>query len=185
MGDSHERDEVYRVQSLGGARNKEQKEKMATIKAKYVHTNLIAHDWRKLSKFYQEVFGCTVVPPERHYEGSDLERGTGIRGSSLEGVHLRLPGYGDDGPTLEIYSYSIFEKSAVGAVNRPGYAHIAFSVEDVQEARNMILKAGGQSVGDIVTLVTTTHDKVTWCYMRDVEGNIIELQCWNKCNTEQ
>jgi hypothetical protein len=40
-----------------------------TIKAKYVHTNLIAEDWRALAGFYQEVFGCIPVPPERDFQG--------------------------------------------------------------------------------------------------------------------
>ena len=31
------------------------------IQAKYVHTNLVAEDWRGLARFYQEVFGCAVV----------------------------------------------------------------------------------------------------------------------------
>ena len=33
--------------------------------ARYVHTNLIARDWRELARFYVEVFGCELVPPER------------------------------------------------------------------------------------------------------------------------
>jgi catechol 2,3-dioxygenase-like lactoylglutathione lyase family enzyme len=150
-----------------------------TIDAKYVHTNLIARDWRKLAHFYQDVFGCTVVAPERHYKGSDLERGTGVPGTELHGVHLRLPGCGDAGPTLEIYSYSVGSEPVNPEVNRPGFAHIAFSVPDVGEARTVLLRSGGAAVGDIVTLITTAGDHVTWCYMRDPEGNIIELQSWS------
>jgi len=151
---------------------------MALINSKYVHTNLVARDWQKLSQFYQEVFGCKVVPPERHYKGEDLENGTGVNGSELHGVHLRLPGYGDDGPTLEIYSYSILEPSFTHIVNRPGFRHIAFSVDDVREARDIIFKAGGRAVGEVVELQTDDSSKVTWCYVRDIEGNIIELQSW-------
>lgn len=35
--------------------------------AKYMHTNLIAEDWRTLADFYQHVFGCVPVPPERDF----------------------------------------------------------------------------------------------------------------------
>lgn len=45
------------------------------MQARYIHTNLIADDWRSLSRFYVEVFGCVPVPPERDYTGSDLEKG--------------------------------------------------------------------------------------------------------------
>ncbi len=152
---------------------------MSSIDAKYVHTNLIARDWQKLSLFYQEVFGLKPVPPERHYKGVDLERGTAVRGSELHGVHLRMPGYDDSGPTLEIYSYSIQKDGVAPAVNRPGFGHIAFSVIDVIKAQEIVLLAGGNAVGEIVMLQTSTEAKVTWCYVTDPEGNIIELQSWS------
>jgi len=145
---------------------------------KYSHTNLIAHDWRALAGFYAEVFACVPVPPERDYAGPDLDRGTAVRGARLTGAHLRLPGRGPDGPTLEIYQYSIVERSEPPRVNRPGFGHIAFEVESVGEAREEVLRAGGAPIGDIVTLTTATGAKVTWCYVTDPEGNIIELQSW-------
>ena len=145
---------------------------------RYAHTNLIARDWRKLAAFYESVFGCERVPPERRYAGADLERGTGISGALLKGVHLRLPGFTEGGPTLEIYSYSIAQEGPVPAVNRPGFGHIAFAVLSVPQAREEVLESGGTAVGDIVTLTTSTGGRVTWCYVTDPEGNIIELQTW-------
>jgi len=96
---------------------------------KYVHTNLIARDWRALADFYIANFGCEVVPPERDYAGATLEAGTGVAGASLRGVHLRLPGHGQGGPTLEIYTYSKLADGPAPAVNRPGLAHLAFEVD--------------------------------------------------------
>lgn len=151
-----------------------------TIPAKYVHTNLVAEDWRSLAAFYQQVFGCIPVPPERDFEGDKLSAGTGIPGAHLRGAHLRLPGYGDDGPTLEIFNYNILEPRSQTAVNRPGFGHIAFSVNDVATARNVVLEAGGRAVGEIVTLQTATGAKVTWCYVTDPEGNVVELQSWSQ-----
>ena len=150
------------------------------ISAKYVHTNLIAADWRVLAGFYQQVLGCIPVPPERDFQGENLEAGTGIPGAHLQGVHLRLPGWGENGPTLEIFSYNVLSTRGRTAVNRPGYGHIAFSVEDVAVARETVLQAGGQVVGEIVTLQVTANAYVTWCYVTDPEGNIIELQSWSK-----
>jgi predicted enzyme related to lactoylglutathione lyase len=147
--------------------------------ARYVHTNLIARDWRSLSRFYEEVFGCFPVPPPRDYAGPELDAGTGLSGAHVQGVHLRLPGHGTDGPTLEVFQYAEPAETHEAAVNRPGFAHIAFSVESVSEAREEVLARGGSTLGDIVTLATSTGATVTWCYVRDPEGNIIELQSWS------
>ena len=151
-----------------------------TIKAKYVHTNLIAKDWRTLAGFYQEVFGCMPVPPERDFQGETLEAGTGIAGAHLRGIHLRLPGYEEAEPTLEIFTYTPQESHLNTAVNRPGFGHIAFQVEDVPAAYAAALSAGGKPFGEVVTLTIATGAKVTWCYLTDPEGNLIELQSWSK-----
>lgn len=147
--------------------------------ARYVHTNLIARDWQGLARFYQAHLGCAPVPPERSYAGPELEAGTGVPGVTLRGVHLRLPGRGADGPTLEIYSYSRLADGPAPAVNRPGFGHLAFEVPSVPEAREEILAAGGKAVGEVVTLTTAVGRRVTWCYVTDPEGNIIELQSWS------
>ena len=146
--------------------------------ARYVHTNLVARDWQALAAFYHRVFGCVVVPPERHYSGPTLAAGTGVAGARLDGVHLRLPGHGGDGPTLEVFSYSPAAEPVAAAVNRPGYGHLAFEVASVVEARDEVLRDGGRAVGDVVTLTTADGRKVTWCYVTDPEGNILELQSW-------
>jgi len=150
------------------------------LQARYVHTNLIAHDWHALVDFYQRVFGCVPVPPERDLSGPIMEAGTGVPNVRLCGMHLRLPGYGDAGPTLEIFNYNTLEDRPAAAVNRPGFGHIAFAVDDVPAAREAVLAAGGQAVGEVVTTSIATGARVTWCYVTDPEGNVIELQAWSK-----
>jgi catechol 2,3-dioxygenase-like lactoylglutathione lyase family enzyme len=130
-------------------------------------------------RFYQDVFGCVPVPPERDYAAVDLEAGTGIPGASLRGAHLRLPGHGADGPTLEVFQYSALAPEVARAVNRPGFGHIAFSVASVSDARAEVLSRGGTAVGEVVTLTTSAGSRVTWCYVTDPEGNVIELQSWS------
>ena len=53
---------------------------------RYLHTNLIARDWRLLAQFYTGLFGCEFVPPERDYSGAGLEVITGVPGASLSGL---------------------------------------------------------------------------------------------------
>lgn len=147
--------------------------------ARYGHTNLVARDWRRLAAFYTDLFGCVPVPPERDYRGPVLEAGTGVAGSGLRGIHLRLPGHGQEGPTLEIYTYDRLEATQAPAANRPGWGHIAFAVDDVPDARARVLAAGGSAVGEVVTTQTSDGRSVTWCYVGDPEGNIVELQAWS------
>jgi predicted enzyme related to lactoylglutathione lyase len=149
------------------------------IDARFGHVNLIARDWRALANFYVELFGCAIVPPERDYAGPDLERGTAVAGAALRGAHLRLPGHGPDGPTLEIYQFSSMPEALPPMVNRPGFQHIAFAVPSVADARSAVLAAGGAAVGEIVTLRTADGRYVTWTYVTDPEGNIVELQSWS------
>ncbi len=146
--------------------------------ARFVHTNLIARDWRRLAAFYESVFGAVPVPPERDYSGPLFDAGTGVTGARLTGQHLRLPA-GPAAPTLEIFNYSVLADSASPRVNRPGFSHIAFAVDSVVDARAEFLAAGGTSVGEIVTLATPDGSRVTWCYVADPEGNIVELQRWD------
>ena len=147
--------------------------------ARYVHTNLIARDWQRLARFYQEVFGCVPVPPERNLSGAEMDAGTGVPGARLRGMHMRLPGLGLGGPTLEIFEYSESAADAPKVPNRPGFAHIAFAVDSVADAREHVLSYGGSAVGDVVTVAVSATMRVTWCYVRDPEGNIVELQSWN------
>lgn len=150
-----------------------------SINARYVHTNLIANDWRKLARFYQDVFGCVPVPPERDLHGPDMERGTGVPGAHLTGMHLRLPGWGENGPTVEIFHYEPHVEHPGTTINRPGFGHLAFAVDDVPAARAAVLAAGGTALGEVVTVTIATGARVTWCYVTDPEGNPLELQAWS------
>lgn len=149
-----------------------------SLESRYVHTNLVARDWRRLAGFYQQVFGCELVPPERDLHGPWLAAATGVTEARIQGVHLRLPGQGPEGPTLEIFQYESLVKTPEPATNRPGFAHIAFQVEDVESAREAILHAGGGRVGEVVTRTIPGAGEITFVYVADPEGNIIELQSW-------
>jgi predicted enzyme related to lactoylglutathione lyase len=150
------------------------------INARFVHTNIVSKDWRKLSRFYEDAFGCTPVPPERDLSGEWLEKATGIENAHIRGIHLRLPGHGHEGPTLEIFQYNLEEDRPATAVNRPGFAHIAFAVDDVESALQVVKMAGGGAIGEIVSLPIPGAGVVTIVYATDPEGNIIELQTWSR-----
>ena len=148
------------------------------MKSTYKHTNIIARDWRTLAKFYQDVFSCILLRPERELSGTWLEKGTGIPEARISGAHLRLPGYDENGPTLEIFQYSENERRQKTVVNREGISHLAFEVDDVEQAMADVLNHGGNKLGDITSSRIDGIGYLTFVYMADPEGNIIELQAW-------
>ena len=147
---------------------------------RYAHTNIAARDWKKLSDFYVDVFGCTIKPPERKLSGDWLDQATGLAKAELEGVHLLLPGHGDSGPTLEIFSYKDTYECEPIMANYNGFTHIAFEVDDVEHTFNAAMKNGGQSLGKITEKAVEGIGFLNFVYFRDPEGNIVEIQSWKK-----
>ena len=143
---------------------------------KYKHTNLIAKDWKRLSEFYQKVFKCVQVLPERDLSGAWLDKITDITESNITGMHLRLPGFGDNGPTLEIFQYDSMPEHPVVKPNTPGFSHIAFEVDDVFKYANSVFENGGTSIGELVIRDVPGVGRLTVQYVTDPEGNIIEIQ---------
>ncbi len=146
---------------------------------RYAHTNIIADDWERLAEFYEAVLGCVRLPPPRDQSGAWLDRGTGLQGARLRGAHLRLPGHGPDGPTLEIYHYDVTEAAQLPAANRRGLGHLAFAVDDVAAVLEAILAHGGAALGRLTETEVVGVGRLTFVYARDPEGNIIELQSWS------
>ena len=144
--------------------------------ARYAHTNLVARDWRALGRFYEQALGCVPLAPERDLSGDWLERGTGVPSARITGAHYRLPGGGASGPTLEIFQYYPPEEAPPPPANRVGFGHIAFAVEDVDASRAALIAAGGSAVGTVESIELPDAARITWTYVRDPEGNLVELQ---------
>lgn len=147
----------------------------------YRHTNLVARDWRRLARFYEETFGCTPVLPERELSGDWLARGTGVPDAGISGVHLRLPGTGPHGPTLEIFQYTEnLPKTVPLAANREGLGHLGFEVDDVPHTLETVTAHGGTAIGEVVRRAIPDVGLITFVYAADPEGNGLELQHWTR-----
>lgn len=147
---------------------------------RYAHTNIVADDWRRVAAFYRAVFACEPVPPERDQSGEWLARATGVPDAALQGVHLRLPGHGEGGPTLEIYSYAVaVEGAPEPAANRKGLGHLAFEVPDVPATLARVLAHGGSALGEVTVRAIDGVGTITFVYVADPEGNILEIQAWS------
>jgi predicted enzyme related to lactoylglutathione lyase len=110
--------------------------------------------------------------------GAWLDSVTSLRNAHLTGLHLRLPRFDDDAPTLEIFSYDQMIECGLPAPNQCGFGHIAFGVEDVDQALQAVIAAGGGALGSIATTKVDGGGMLRVVYARDPEGNIVELQKW-------
>lgn len=144
----------------------------------YAHTNIITDDWKRLAEFYVTVFECQPLYPERDLQGEWLERATSVKDAHLKGIHLKLPGFDETRPTLEIFQYNKTENGSMPQPNRIGYGHIAFRVDDVQKYLDKVLQNGGSRIGEIVKAEVSNVGTLTLVYAKDIDGNIIELQHW-------
>lgn len=150
---------------------------------KYVHTNLVAKDWRKLARFYIHVFDCKPQPPERDLSGPWVDRLTNMKGVRIRGIHLLLPGYAQ-GPTLEIFEYDPELDGPEPAINRQGFGHIAFHVDAVEETAQKLVAQGGKILGEIIHQDYGDPGFLTALYAQDPEGNFIEIQNWGGSGLE-
>jgi predicted enzyme related to lactoylglutathione lyase len=145
---------------------------------KFVHTNLVARDWKALAQFYIRALGCKRKPPERNLKGAWLDKATSLRGAHIQAIHLELPGYKAGGPTLEIFQYARDKKGNAAAINKRGFTHVAFAVRNVGKALEKVERHGGGRVGQVVSAEIEGVGPIHFVYARDPEGNIIELQKW-------
>jgi len=146
---------------------------------RYVHTNIIARDWKKLSEFYVTVFGCEELPPERNLSGKWVDKLTNITNVNVHGIHLKLPGV--ENVTLEIFEYTPqADTKLIHKINSFGFGHLAFHVDDVEELVDKVIKNGGSVLGEIIKRDYGDLGILTAVYARDPEGNFIEIQNWDK-----
>lgn len=150
------------------------------VQARYAHTNVVSDDWKRLVAFYVDVFGCEPVGVERDHHGEWIEKVTAIDGARIRGVHLRMPGHGPDGPTLEVFQFDRNESRPRTRLNTPGFAHLAFEVDSMERAAELVLAHGGGRVGAQWTKEVPGEGTITLVYMTDPDGNVVELQQWER-----
>jgi catechol 2,3-dioxygenase-like lactoylglutathione lyase family enzyme len=152
------------------------------MKVRLAHVSITAKDLRRLAAFYIEAFGFVPHREEKGFSGEWVEKGTGVPGADFTRIHLRLPGAKEHGTELEIIQYSkAAEDSAPPAANRTGLRHMAFQTENTGELASLydrILEIGGGKLGEISEREIEGLGTVTFVYMTDPEGNIVELINW-------
>lgn len=139
---------------------------------------ILARDPSALAKFYEDALDCVTVVPLQDLEDDAVARAAGVPDADVKLTVLRLPGRGEHGPVLELYSVSGGRPEDWHY--QPGQGQLAFEVDDLEKAMGRVGGAGGNKLGDLVEWEAPEGATARFVYMRDPEGNIIDL--WSKAD---
>jgi catechol 2,3-dioxygenase-like lactoylglutathione lyase family enzyme len=142
-------------------------------RVQFHQTKFLARDIDALASFYEEALGCETVVPVQKIDDEEVARGIGVPGADVTLTILRLPGRGPHGPVLELYSLSGGDQATWA--HEPGQGQIAFEVEDLDRAVAEFKDAGGAELGEIVEWEAPSGSRARFVYLRDPEGNIVDL----------
>lgn len=124
-----------------------------------------ASDLDRLVAFYIDALDCRLlVPPTQIPEPVSL--GAGSAGETVQIAVLGLPGF-EDGPTLELIR--------IGDHGEVGQGLLTFYVDDVHEAAERVVGAGGAYKGEIVDIGGPGGRTSRFVFMTDPEGNVVDL----------
>src|SRR3972149_415153 len=116
---------------------------------KYLHTNIVSKDAKKLANFYINVFECKQRS-EGHMSGEWLDKAINLTNADISSIELTLPGYFERYPYIEIFQYSeMVESNNDTASNLVGFAHLSFEVDDVKLIMEKAIQYGASKHGDL------------------------------------
>lgn len=144
---------------------------------RFDQVKFLARDAETLASFYEEALGCEIVVPPQDVDDA-VSRAVGVPDAVVKLTVLRLPGRGEHGPVLELYSVN--GDRPPDWHYQPGQGQLAFEVEDLEQAMGRVGGAGGNKLGDLVEWEAPSGARARFVYMQDPEGNIIDL--WSKAD---
>ena len=133
------------------------------------HTGLVVRDLERALTFYQAL-GLKIWRREEE-SGPFIDTVVGIPGCRLEWAKLQAP----DGSLVELLQYHSQPNDQPlqkAPSNRPGCSHIAFTVDDLAEACQLVDRLGGAVVNPPAI---APNGKVRVAYCHDLDGILMEL----------
>jgi catechol 2,3-dioxygenase-like lactoylglutathione lyase family enzyme len=100
--------------------------------------------------------------------GLDVDEGTATPNADMEILWLKHP---TGGPMLELIRYLNYPVDRSAVNSRVGAAHLCLATYDITSARDELRSAGAQ-------FLSAPHGDafgVQWVYLRDPDGNVVEL----------
>ncbi|OLZ40040.1 lactoylglutathione lyase [Natrinema saccharevitans] len=129
------------------------------------HVGLTVSDLEETLAFYRDTLDLTVA--DRFAVGGEaFSDAVGVEDASADLAHLEA-----DGVRIELVEYEPEARGSPAAgLNQPGAAHVGLSVDD--------LEAFAADLPDDVSTISgprTTESDTTIMFLRDPEGNLIEV----------
>jgi catechol 2,3-dioxygenase-like lactoylglutathione lyase family enzyme len=142
---------------------------MALIQS-FDHTSFTVADIEGAVAFWRDVMGFAVTDLSPR-EGAWLGAVVGVPGTRCRIAHLH-----GHGTHLEFIQYlTSVGADVTGPPNRPGTAHVAFIVSDIETLAQQMLEAGASEQGRITRCTSGPAAGCLAAYLRDPNGIIVEL----------
>jgi catechol 2,3-dioxygenase-like lactoylglutathione lyase family enzyme len=149
------------------------------MSSKLDHSCIVVSDIEMMADFYSDVFQFERVSGLRRMSEPWLEKGTGLKGAAFEAIHLRLLSEGEDGPTLELITMKEPQPQAEPVMDRTGFMHLAFRIDDIEGTLQKVRAGGGSAIGEVAVAVIENVGSADFVFAKDPEGNILEIIKWN------
>ena len=134
------------------------------------HTSFTVADVERAVAFWRDVMGFAVADLSAR-EGAWLGAVVGVAGTRCRIAHLH-----GHGTHLEFIQYlAPLGADVTGPPNRPGTAHVAFVVSDIETLARQMLEAGAREQGRITHCTSGPGAGCLAVYLRDPNGIIVEL----------
>jgi glyoxylase I family protein len=135
--------------------------------AAWNHTSLSVSNLDRAIAFYRTVFGYEVVLEERGM-AAQIEQIVGLRGLRCDLAQLRSP---ISDHILELIAFDDVPSGREDyGPTRPGAAHLAFDVPDLEQAVALVRELGGEVLGE-----ATGFENGRAVYCREPSGTVLEL----------
>ena len=136
----------------------------------FAHPCLVVVDLERARRFYEQMFGFRVVSEDGWVDNPAVDAAIGCPGSRARGYMMA-----GHNCFLELFEFRAPahtgpEPASLGP-QEPGIRHIAFYVDDCRAEYQRCLSLGGQALGE----PAPQKSGINAVYLRDPEGNIIEL----------
>jgi len=143
------------------------------------HIGVTVPDIEDATKFFKEAFDGKIAYDNKKLgdapmAGPDVEQKLGVA-QGAEVIHVRIIAF-DNGSSIELFNYQHTGQREAVIASDIGVQHFGFYVDDIQEAAEKFVAAGGQLLSEPGGILGDVEDgSGDFVYGRAPWGTLIEL----------